>query len=132
MGKRYDVSISSDVSHFTFRTCIKVFHLPIAQVTVTVDGGTNHWMEYLGDRANEVLSGQCKKYLPMLVTGDMDSILPDLLDKLKRLETNIIYTPDVMETDYTKALRQLRQYLMKNNIKVLFFTLLIDLKIFKP
>lgn len=96
----------------------KVIHLSIAQVTVTVDGGTNHWLEYIGDRANNVLSGQCDKYLPMLVTGDMDSILPDLLDKLKHLETHIIYTPDLMETDYTKALIELRQYIAKNNIKV--------------
>ncbi|XP_023246414.1 thiamin pyrophosphokinase 1 isoform X2 [Copidosoma floridanum] len=89
-----------------------------AQVTITVDGGTNHWIKYLGDRANDVLSGKCKKYLPTLVTGDMDSISQDLLNKLKSIKAKIIVTPDVMETDFTKSLRELKEYSIKNNIKL--------------
>ena len=78
-------------------------------------------MEYIGDRASPLLSGECQKYLPTLVTGDMDSILPDLLEKLKQTTSRIIYTPDIMETDYTKALMQLGQYLDKHHTKVFIF-----------
>lgn len=78
-------------------------------------------MDYLGSEASNIWTGTSDQYLPTLVVGDMDSISPDLLDKLKLTKTNIIYTPDVMETDYTKSLIQLGQYLLKNNIKVLIF-----------
>lgn len=85
-----------------------------------MDGGTNHWMDYLGDLANDTLSGKSMKYLPTLVTGDMDSISPLLLEKLKLTKTKVILTPDQMETDYTKALRQLNEYIVKNKKKVNF------------
>lgn len=98
-----------------------IYFCLVAQVTVTVDGGTNEWMDYLGDLAKDVLSGKSKKYLPKLVTGDMDSISPALLDKLKLTEANVLHTPDQMETDYTKAMRQLNEYTVKNKKKVIHF-----------
>ena len=87
---------------------------------MTVDGGTNHWLNYLEDQANDVLTGKSTKYLPTLVTGDMDSILPKILEKLKSTKTKIIVTPDVMETDYTKAIRELQKYISTNHIEVFF------------
>jgi thiamine pyrophosphokinase len=101
---------------------LKIYYLLIAKVTVTVDGGTTRWINYLGDRANKLLNGECKKYLPMLITGDMDSILEEQLNKLKQMDTSVIFTPDVMETDYTKSLIELRNYILKNDIEVFVFT----------
>ncbi|XP_014220549.1 thiamin pyrophosphokinase 1 [Trichogramma pretiosum] len=89
-----------------------------ATVTVTVDGGTNFWFEYIGECAADVLSGCNTKYLPTMVTGDMDSIKPNLLEKLKKTKTKVIVTPDVMETDYTKSLMQLYNYITENQIKL--------------
>ncbi|CAB0036678.1 unnamed protein product [Trichogramma brassicae] len=93
-----------------------------AAVTVTVDGGTNFWFEYIGECAADVLSGCNTKYLPTMVTGDMDSIKANLLEKLKKTKTKVIVTPDVMETDYTKSLMQLYNYIIENQIKVVQMT----------
>ncbi|XP_001602529.2 thiamin pyrophosphokinase 1 isoform X2 [Nasonia vitripennis] len=89
-----------------------------AKVTVTVDGGTNRWMNYLGEEQTEnLLQGKCKDYLPTLVTGDMDSIEPELLQKMEKIEgTKVIRTPDQNQTDYTKALTQLQLYASANDI----------------
>ncbi|XP_011497358.1 PREDICTED: thiamin pyrophosphokinase 1 [Ceratosolen solmsi marchali] len=115
----------------TFKYAIVILNRPIllcndqvlslwekAQVTVTVDGGTTRWIDYLGDRANKLLTGECKKYLPMLITGDMDSVVKEQLIKLEQMETNVIFTPDIMETDYTKSLIELRKYILHNKIEL--------------
>lgn len=85
---------------------------------VTVDGGTNHWIKYIGDFANSLLNGQSKQYLPTLVTGDMDSILPQYLEKLKCTEAKVVYTMDQNDTDFTKSIIELGQYLTQNNLSV--------------
>ncbi|KAJ8681949.1 hypothetical protein QAD02_017741 [Eretmocerus hayati] len=89
-----------------------------ARVTITVDGGTDRWMKYIGDQAQGVLSGTTKTYLPTFITGDMDSIAPSLLKKLQLIKANVIYTLDQSETDYTKALIQLKQYMMDHQEKL--------------
>ena len=90
-----------------------------ACVKITVDGGTNHWLDYIGDsEAKLLLTGRSKKYLPTMVTGDMDSILPGHLESLKCLDVKVIYTVDQSATDFTKSIDELGQYLTKNNISV--------------
>lgn len=66
-----------------------------------------------------MLSGQSDEFLPDLVTGDMDSILPTTLKKLKELGVNVIETPDQDATDYTKALMQLGVYAKSKQIHVI-------------
>lgn len=78
-----------------------------ASATVTVDGGTDQWLKFLGPRGEETINGQSKKFLPDLVTGDMDSIEPHTLSKLRTMGANVIETPDQNATDYTKAVIQL-------------------------
>ncbi|KAK0172890.1 hypothetical protein PV328_006156 [Microctonus aethiopoides] len=84
--------------------------LPIwrrAKVKICVDGGTNRWMEYLDKIRDEVYRGNCSEYTPTFVTGDFDSILPDIIGKLKNISVPTINTPDQNHTDFSKALIQL-------------------------
>nr|XP_046465773.1 thiamin pyrophosphokinase 1 isoform X1 [Neodiprion pinetum] len=89
-----------------------------ARATVTVDGGTDQWIMYLGSRGESVMNGQNKEFLPDLITGDMDSISPATLHKLQRLGVHVINTPDQDATDYTKALLQLGVYTTANKINL--------------
>ncbi|XP_076682552.1 thiamine pyrophosphokinase 1 isoform X1 [Andrena cerasifolii] len=89
-----------------------------AQINVTVDGGTHKWLHYLKDRGIDLLSGKYDKYVPNLITGDMDSCSSIILDKLKSMGSMIIETPDQDHSDYTKALIQLGQYAKAENINL--------------
>lgn len=90
-----------------------------AQVNVTVDGGTYRWLHYLEEQGIDLLNGNNTEYVPNLITGDMDSCSPLILEKLKSMGSMIIKTPDQDHTDYTKALLQLGQYAKKEDIKVM-------------
>lgn len=63
-----------------------------AQLTVAVDGGTNRWMDYIGEQKKDsLLRGECKDYLPTLVTGKNLKNLFDLKKmKLHSFEAQII------------------------------------------
>ncbi|XP_008544427.1 thiamin pyrophosphokinase 1 [Microplitis demolitor] len=78
-----------------------------AQFRITVDGGANQWLKYLGTLADEIFSKKCIEYAPDLITGDFDSILPDHINKLKNVGVEIITTMDQNHTDFTKSLMQL-------------------------
>ena len=95
-----------------------VSFLCTAQFKVTVDGGTDRWMEYLGNMANSVYSGDCTAYAPTIVTGDMDSISPHTQHKLQSVGVKVIKTPDQNSTDYTKALMEISEHCKSQNIKV--------------
>ncbi|XP_058790881.1 thiamin pyrophosphokinase 1-like isoform X2 [Phymastichus coffea] len=98
-----------------------------AQVTVTVDGGTNHWINYLGEQQkNSLFRGKCKDYVPTLVTGDMDSICPELLKQMEKTDAIVLHTPDQSDTDFTKALMQLHLYITKNNIHLDHIYVFVD------
>ncbi|XP_015602990.1 thiamin pyrophosphokinase 1 isoform X2 [Cephus cinctus] len=89
-----------------------------AKIRVTVDGGTNRWITFLGQQGESVLSGKCKEYMPDIITGDFDSICPQILEKLKSNGAMVINTPDQNDTDYTKALMQLGAYSKNQNIQL--------------
>ncbi|XP_012289048.1 thiamin pyrophosphokinase 1 [Orussus abietinus] len=89
-----------------------------AQVTVTVDGGTDIWMKCLGETADCVLNGKCKEFVPNLISGDMDSIKKETLEKLKHAGASVVVTPDQDETDYTKALTELQTYSKSHDIQL--------------
>ena len=46
--------------------------------------------------------------LPHLISGDFDSIKPDILNHFKSLNVSVIHTPDQDETDLTKGMLRLR------------------------
>lgn len=83
-----------------------------------MDGGTDRWLDYLGEKAKDLLSGKSKEFVPTMVTGDMDSISKDTFQKLKALDVQFIETANQDETDYTKALREVGKYSRMKNIKV--------------
>ncbi|KAL2716942.1 thiamine pyrophosphokinase 1 [Vespula squamosa] len=89
-----------------------------AQVTITVDGGTNRWLNYLKEQGIDLLNGNYSKYVPTFITGDMDSSSPYIVHRVQDIGSKIIITPDQMFTDYTKALIQLDLYTKKENINL--------------
>lgn len=81
---------------------------------ITVDGGTKKWLQWLTNNEfefKEVLN-------PDLITGDMDSLSKDVLNYFEKGNTKIIVTPNQDETDFTKALRELKTYSNKENLQV--------------
>jgi len=100
-----------------------------ARVTVTVDGGTQRWLKYLEEQGIDVLNGEHKRYVPDLITGDMDSSLPSMIKKLGSIGSTIIKTPDQNYTDYTKALLQVAHYTKTRNINVILQIFCCDFKI---
>jgi len=92
-----------------------------ARVTVTVDGGTQRWLKYLEEQGIDVLNGEHERYVPDLITGDMDSSSPSIIEKLGNIGSTIVKTPDQNYTDYTKALLQVANYTKTRNINVILW-----------
>ncbi|XP_037940847.1 thiamin pyrophosphokinase 1 isoform X1 [Teleopsis dalmanni] len=89
-----------------------------AHIRCTVDGGTNHWLQFL---KTECQGLEMKP--PDLITGDFDSINKESLNYFKT--TRIVHTPDQDYTDFTKALALIRPMLqpkLLNDIVVLHDT----------
>ena len=43
--------------------------------------------------------------LPHVICGDFDSVRPDILNRFRALNVNVIHTPDQDETDLTKGMK---------------------------
>lgn len=56
--------------------------------------------------------------LPDLISGDFDSIHPELLKLYESLGVTIVPTPNQNETDFTKAVRVLATHVKERGIKV--------------
>ena len=91
-----------------------------ARITVTVDGGTQRWLKYLEEQGINALNIEHKHYVPDLITGDMDSCLPYIVEKFKSIGSTVIKTPDQDNTDCTKALLEVAHYAKTHNINVIF------------
>lgn len=72
---------------------------PKAKLKVTVDGGTNELYNNTEDERD--------KYIPHLITGDFDSVQPNVLQYYKEKNVEILETPDQDYTDFTKCLQVL-------------------------
>lgn len=77
-----------------------------AAYRITVDGGTDRWLEWL-ERSG--VCGVTNLGLPDLVTGDLDSIHPSTMEMLREKSVCIQPTPDQDETDFTKAIKCIRE-----------------------
>ncbi|XP_063991301.1 thiamin pyrophosphokinase 1 isoform X2 [Diachasmimorpha longicaudata] len=102
-------------------TVSKNFLLPVwkeAKIKITVDGGTDRWVEYLGPLGEEILKGKHPELFPTLITGDFDSVLPETLGKFRSLGVSVVNTPDQNYTDFSKALVQLAAKRKNDNIFV--------------
>lgn len=84
-----------------------------------MDGGTDKWLEYVYKKRCCTWENMNSLFLPDLVTGDFDSVLPETLERCRSAGIKVVNTDDQMETDYTKALRQLKEHCDRNKIMVL-------------
>lgn len=75
-----------------------------AKVRVTVDGGTNRWVDFV----KEHIGPDDQLKAPDLVTGDFDSCTDESMSYVTRLNCRIIKTPDQNATDFTKSLMTLQ------------------------
>ncbi|XP_050303126.1 thiamin pyrophosphokinase 1 [Anthonomus grandis grandis] len=85
-----------------------------AKLRITVDGGTSRWLCWLQDHECD----ESNILPPDLITGDMDSVPGQVLEYFKDKNAKIIKTPDQMETDFTKALRELKKYCETEKIEI--------------
>ncbi|XP_026811789.1 thiamin pyrophosphokinase 1-like isoform X1 [Rhopalosiphum maidis] len=75
---------------------------------VTVDGGTNKWHSFVKQNSFDDLK------FPDLITGDLDSANPAVVEQFVSMGSTIIPTPNQDETDFTKALKEVKKYSEKN------------------
>lgn len=93
-------------------TCI----ILLAEIRVLVDGGCNRWIKWL---ASNNIDCHCDVSPPTLLTGDMDSIDKELLSRFRSNgTTEVIYTPNQNETDFTKAVREIKKYADLHDVEV--------------
>ncbi|KAF7995542.1 hypothetical protein HCN44_006649 [Aphidius gifuensis] len=92
--------------------------LPIwkrAEMTMTVDGGTDRWLNYISSINNVNDITPKTNLIPQLIVGDLDSVSPNVLDKYEKLGVKIIKTPNQNLTDYSKALMEISAECKKRN-----------------
>lgn len=88
----------------------------LAQVRITVDGGTEKWLQWVEkneSKLDDIL-------FPDMITGDMDSLSKDVLHYFtsKDDEIKVVVTPNQDETDFFKALTELSSYCLDKSIRV--------------
>jgi len=88
----------------------QIFHLSLllAWLRVTVDGGTNQWHSFVKQNSFDDLK------FPDLITGDLDSANPAVVEQFVSMGSKIIPTPNQDETDFTKALKEVKKYSASN------------------
>lgn len=69
-----------------------------------VDGGANKWHSFVKQNALENLKH------PDLITGDLDSADPIVIKQFVSAGSQIIHTPNQDETDFSKALTEIKKY----------------------
>lgn len=85
-----------------------VFPLFPAWLRVTVDGGTNKWHTFVKQNTFDDLK------FPDLITGDLDSANPAVVEQFVLMGSEIVPTPNQDETDFTKALKEVKKYSASN------------------
>lgn len=79
-----------------------------AWLRVTVDGGTNKWYNFVKQNDFHHLK------VPDLITGDLDSAEPIIIEKFVAMGSTIVHTPNQDEADFTKALMEVQKYSTSN------------------
>ena len=77
-----------------------------ATLRVLVDGAANNWKQLVGEKGKYIIDP-----IPNLVTGDFDSISPEVRSYYEEVVPNckVVHTPDQNFTDFTKALYEVRK-----------------------
>ncbi|XP_067640871.1 thiamine pyrophosphokinase 1 isoform X2 [Eurosta solidaginis] len=82
-----------------------------AQIHCLVDGGANHWHEFLQKYCTKNELSR-----PQYITGDFDSITKETREYFNTPDIEYKHTPDQSETDFTKALYFLKPQLERQDI----------------
>lgn len=80
---------------------------------MTVDGGTNKWYNFIKQNDFDYLK------IPDLITGDLDSAEPAIIEQFVSMGSTIVHTPNQDEADFTKALMEVKKYSTSNYITYL-------------
>lgn len=79
-----------------------------AWLRVTVDGGTNKWHSFVKQNSFTDLK------FPDLITGDLDSADPSVVEQYVSLGSRVVHTPSQDDTDFTKAILEVKKYSASN------------------
>ncbi|XP_016980319.1 thiamin pyrophosphokinase 1 [Drosophila rhopaloa] len=87
-----------------------------AAVRCAVDGGSNHWRDFVVAQAMSKKAAATTPLEPLdVITGDFDSITEDTVDFFKT--TPKVHTPDQDATDFTKAIAVLQPVMAQRKIR---------------
>lgn len=78
-----------------------------------MDGGANHWFKFIDENnLNDIIE------MPHYLTGDMDSISEDSMQRLQAMNCEQIETPDQSESDCPKSLIAISPYLKSKGVNI--------------